>query len=147
MATAGAYLWALLASINRMFSGFSTLKYLMIPHEVITLTNFLSSLHHSSCVRWNFLISTFVELPLLNQWIERTDYGTCDQCIDVNVNLQAEFPNLVDMKEVNAKVVCTSSSISWRPPVDSAQRPVFVLGYTTSFQQFCSAKVGVSKQQ
>jgi len=68
-------------------------------------------------------------------------YETIDSIKLKQWQLQAEFPNLVDMKEVNAKVVCTSSSISWRPPVDSAQRPVFVLGYTTSFQQFCSAKV------
>ncbi|XP_024375130.1 protein SEH1 [Physcomitrium patens] len=55
--------------------------------------------------------------------------------------LQAEFPNVANLKEGIARITCTSASISWRPPVDSVQRPVFALGYCTSSQQFSTAKI------
>lgn len=55
--------------------------------------------------------------------------------------LQAEFPNVANMKEGTGQITCTGAAISWRPPVDSVQRPVFALGYCTSSQQFSTAKV------
>ncbi|KAG0562285.1 hypothetical protein KC19_9G133800 [Ceratodon purpureus] len=55
--------------------------------------------------------------------------------------LQAEFPNVVNLKEGTGQITCSCASISWRPPVDSVQRPVFALGYSTSSQQFSTAKV------
>lgn len=55
--------------------------------------------------------------------------------------LQAEFPNVANLKEGTGRITCTSASISWRPPVNSAQRPVFALGYCTSSQHFSTTKV------
>lgn len=55
--------------------------------------------------------------------------------------LQAEFSSVPALKEGTGKVSCTAASISWRPPVDSIQRPVFVLGYCSSSQQVGPAKV------
>jgi hypothetical protein len=57
------------------------------------------------------------------------------------VFVQAEFSSVPALKEGTGKVSCTGASISWRPPVDSIQRPVFVLGYCSSSQQVGPAKV------
>jgi len=57
------------------------------------------------------------------------------------VFVQAEFSSVPALKEGTGKVSCTAASISWRPPVDSIQRLVFVLGYCSSSQQVGPAKV------